>query len=111
MKKINICLAACLFLFIPLHAEPASLVNQYTLENGLSVFLLEDPSEALVRIEFSVKAGFSSQTKDTAGFFYLYSDLIQNSSSLNFESVSCNAESSRYQLTVTPSQIESCLQS
>ena len=111
MKKINICLAACLFLFISLHAEPASLVNQYTLENGLSVFLLEDPSEALVRIEFSVKAGFSSQTKDTAGFFYLYSALIQNSSSLNFESVSCNAESSRYQLTVTPSQIENCLQS
>jgi len=93
-----------------LHATPAKSVHQYTLENGLTVFLLEDSSEALVRVEVAVKAGFSSQTQNTAGYFYLYTDLIQNSSPLNFDSVSCNADSSRYILTATPSRLDQTLQ-
>ena len=47
-------------------------VQQVTLENGLQVFLLENNSDALVHINIIFKAGFSNQTKETNGFFKLF---------------------------------------
>lgn len=90
--------------------NPLELVEQFTLENGMNVFLLEDSSEALIHIEVNVKAGFSSQTKNTSGFFYLYSDLIQNSTLINFDSVTCNSDSSRYCVTTTNQNLENTMQ-
>lgn len=110
MKKHCILLLLLGLFTISLYATPAGNVHQYTLENGLTVFLLEDSSDALVHVETVVKAGFSSQTQNTAGFFYLYSDLIQNSGAVTFDSVSCNADSSRYSVTTTPSKLEQTLQ-
>ena len=101
MKKI-ICIFCLLFtLFSTLYANVADNLKEITLENGLSVFLLPDQNDALVRIEFSVRAGFSSQTKSTNGFFKLYSNIIKNySSSLAFSNVECNADSTRYSITI-----------
>ncbi|QTQ15720.1 insulinase family protein [Treponema parvum] len=52
--------------------------REYTLENELKVFVLEDFSSAPVRLELAVRAGFSSQTPKTAGFFPLYTQLFSN---------------------------------
>lgn len=91
-------------------SNPLELVEQFTLENGMNIFLLEDSSEALIHIEVNVKAGFSSQTKNTSGFFYLYSDLIQNAALINFDSVTCNSDSSRYCVTTTNQNLENTMQ-
>lgn len=97
-------------LFLPLAAQTHK-PEQYTLENGLSVFLLEDSSDALVRIEFTCRAGFSSQTQDNAGFFTLYSRLLQAATpQITFDQVQCNADSTRYIISTPPSKVESILE-
>lgn len=93
-------------IFFSLHAIPYDNVREYTLENGLTVFVLEDTSTPLIRIEYSVRAGFSNQTKETCGFFKLYTRIFEKFSPLDFEIAECNADSSRYILTVLPSQLE-----
>jgi len=93
-------------LFFSLHAVPYDNVREYTLENGLTIFVLEDTSTPLIRIEYSVRAGFSNQTKETCGFFKLYTRIFENASALDFDLAECNADSSRYVLTLLPSQLE-----
>ena len=64
-------ITTCLF------AAPVNQTLEYTLENGMQVFILEDSSDAQVHIEYTCRAGFSSQTQSTCGFFRLFSKLIQ----------------------------------
>lgn len=110
LKKISVFLSFLLLFSFTLTANPAENVKQYTLENGLSIFLLEDSSDALVHMNFVCKAGFSSQTQDTNGFFKLFTRLIQASNPrINFNSVQCNADSSVYSLLFTPAQTEDAL--
>lgn len=86
---------------------PLENIKEYALENGLSVFVLEDKSTPLIRIEYSVHAGFSNQTKETSGFFKLYTRLIQAAHpSIDFDSAECYADSSRYITTIVPSKLE-----
>ncbi len=86
-------------------------LHQYTLENGLTVFILEDSSDALVRVEFNCRAGFSSQSQENSGFFKLYSRLFQAATpNLQFSFTDCNADSSRYVLTTTPSKLADTLE-
>ena len=100
----------CLIFCPPLFAKPADKVKEYTLENNMKIFLLEDSSDALVHIEFSCRAGFSSQTQTTNGFFKLYTRLVQASATnLKFSDVQCNADSSRYILEIAPQQIDKTL--
>ena len=100
----------CLLLLHPLFSSPANQVQEYTLENGMQVFLLEDSSDAQVHIEFTCRAGFSSQTQSTNGFFKLYTRLIQAANpKLNFTEVLCNADSSRYIIEASPSQVNELL--
>lgn len=106
MKKRFLFLAA-FFCFNICFAAPSDSVNQYTLENGLTVFLLEDTASPFIRIEYTSKAGFSSQTQNTSGFFKLYSRLVKASMpQINFERADCYADSSRYVTTITPSKAE-----
>ena len=80
-----------------------------TLENGLTLFVREDYSSALIHTRFSCKAGFSKQNKFNAGFFPLFtklfaskilsSDKIQNKISLEQE---CNADSSNFTSDISP---------
>ena len=49
-----------LFFCANLYSAPVNQVQEYTLENGMQVFLLEDPSDAQVHIEYNCRAGFSS---------------------------------------------------
>lgn len=97
-------------LAVPLFASPATQVQEYTLENGMQVFILEDSNDAQVHIDFTCRAGFSSQTQSTNGFFKLYTRLVQAASpALNFSEVQCNADSSRYLLDLSPSQVSDTL--
>lgn len=110
LKKSSILFILLFISTITLYAGPAENVQEYTLENGMKVYLLEDTSDALVHIEFTTRAGFSSQTQSTCGFFKLFTRLIvQSTPSLTFSEVQCNSDSSRYQLNITPQQTETTL--
>lgn len=104
-----ISLATCLFT-AKMFATPVKSVQEYTLENGMQIFILEDSSDAQVHIEYTCRAGFSSQTQSTCGFFKLYTKLVQAANAnLTFTDVQCNADSSRYIIDVSPSQVEDTL--
>lgn len=127
MAKRSAKLTAALFFFLYVipaarAGTPASLDGfaEYTLQNGMKVFVLEDSSSAPVRIEYTVRAGVSAQTPETAGFFPLYTRLFAaaGKSSYGQESgswlpsladSSCGADSARYIMTVAPSQTETAL--
>ncbi|MCR4733998.1 MAG: insulinase family protein [Treponema sp.] len=98
------------------NARPSENVAEFRLENGLDLFLLEDNSTPIVRIEYCVRAGFSSQTKDNAGYFKLYSRLIEANAAesnppLNFLDVQCNSDASRYIVETTAPGTEQTLSS
>ena len=93
-------------------SSPQQNLKTFTLENGLEIYLLEDYSEALVHIDFSCKAGFSYQNQDDMGFFKLYSRLIPEIfTEHDFSEIQCNADSTRYKLTATYSQLDSLFDS
>ena len=89
-------------------------VREYVLENGMHVFVLEDYSSALVRVEFASKAGFSNQNPNDAGFFPLYTRMFRYSTLNDTETLEnlyseCFADSSRYIISVTNYQLENVL--
>ena len=106
MKKFFSMVLVGLVFFAALHAIPYDNVREYTLENGLTVFVLEDTSTPLIRVEYTARAGFSNQTKETCGFFKLYTRIFESTSQLDFDFAECNADSSRYVLTLVPSELE-----
>ena len=88
----------------------AKQVQEYTLENGMQIFMLEDSQDARVHIEYSCRAGFSSQTQSTCGFFKLFTRMVKAANpNLSFTDVQCNADSSRYFIDISPSQTEETL--
>ena len=105
-------LGLAFFLFTPatITAKAADNIKQITLENGMEIFFLEDNEDALVHIEYAVKAGFSSQTQDNTGFFKLYTYLVKSSNkNINFSSIQCNADSSRYFVDISAPEVEETL--
>lgn len=106
MKKIISLFILCFFLKAISFSAPKNLVSEQVLENGLTTFILPDNSNALVRIEFCVKAGFSSQTQQTNGFFKLYSNIMEASANkIAFSSVVCGADSTRFTFEIPPSML------
>lgn len=111
--KLFLLIFATEFLFAQENVFNQNQYEEYTLENGIKIFVLEDFSSATIRIEYSVKAGFSSQTQSNTGFFSLYTRLFQKSSK-NFNELKklhaeCNADSSRYIISTSPSKVERTL--
>ncbi|MCF0242947.1 MAG: insulinase family protein [Treponema sp.] len=90
-------------------SECSEKVRETVMENGLTVFTLEDYSTPLVRVEVCIRAGFSSQTAYNAGFFNLLSRMVQKTSRVNFNEVRCNSDSTRFILNVSPSVLEDTL--
>jgi zinc protease len=109
MKKFFLSVIIFIICFVKLVAIPYDYIQEYTLENGLTVFVLEDTSTPLIRVEYTARAGFSNQTKQTSGFFKLYTRIFETVSPLKLEFAECNADSSRYVLTVVPSALENTL--
>ena len=87
-------------------------IQQVTLENGLQIFLLENNSDALVHINIIFKAGFSNQTKETNGFFKLFTKIIQTSTpQITFSNAECLSDFSSYSLEITNEQLSKTLSS
>ena len=109
-KKLIISIIILLISQFVFAAGAAEKIQEYTLENGMSVFLLEDSQDARVHIEYSVRAGFSSQTQNNCGFFKLFTRMVKAANpSLDFTDIQCNADSSRYFIDITPSQMQETL--
>ena len=110
IRKILALLFCGTFTAFSLFAGAAEQVQQLTLENGLTVFLLDNPSDALVNIKFVCRAGFSSQTQETNGFFKLYTRLTAaENPQINFSSISCDSDSSSYEVNTSPLLLEKTL--
>ncbi len=113
-KKLFLCLGIILFIIPAFSGESFSLENDggrvsiYTLENGMSVFVMQDSSSAVSSMELAVKAGYSSQTAANAGFAPLYVRLLRGSG--EGVTASCNTESATYSLSSSPSQTEEALE-
>ena len=109
-KILTIICSILIFCGASLSAAPVNIVQEYTLENGMQVFLLEDSSDAQVHVEYTCRAGFSSQTQSTCGFFKLYTRLVKAASpEIAFTDVQCNADSSRYFVDISPAKLETTL--
>ena len=110
VKKYLSLLILLFLLAAHLFASPVNQLQEYTLENGMQVFLLEDSTDAQVHIEYTCRAGFSSQTQSTNGFFKLFTRLVQAANpAISFTEVQCNADSSRYYIEASPSQLSDTL--
>lgn len=100
------------FVFSQPEQEDRQKVSISTLQNGLTVFVISDKSSALLDVELAVKAGFSSQTSSTAGFFPLYTRLFAKSGKSKeiLETFSieaeCNADASIYKSKVPPENLK-----
>ena len=99
--------------------------GEYTLGNGLTVFIAEDAASAPVRVELCVRAGYSAQDRTTTGFFPLYARLFAQAGRtayyadgaharipwhLTALNAACNADAARFVVTVAPEQLADTLE-
>lgn len=90
-----------------------------TLQNGLTLFVKEDTSSALVYAEFVCRAGYSSQSANNAGFFPLYADLFSATLTENTNELlrtfkvesSCNSDSTNFSCSINPENLEAFFES
>ncbi|MBE6353702.1 M16 family metallopeptidase [Treponema sp.] len=62
--------------FIYARSTPVKGLSEYTLDNGLQVFVAENHTVPLVYIEIAVRSGAVDQTPETAGLFHLYEHMM-----------------------------------
>ena len=127
MKSIKKIAALCLILFFSalsfaetetISVENSRLnINVFTLKNGLTFFAIQDKTNALVKADFVCRAGFSSQTSSTCGFYKLYSRILTESAKkefpeffnhIDFQS-ECKSESTVYTSTMPAEEVASYL--
>jgi zinc protease len=99
--------------FLPFRARCAQppYYHRFRLDNGLEVVVLENLSDALVHVELAVRAGYSAQTRETAGFFPLYTRLFFSTARPDAAPIAeCLADSARYRFTVPPAMLQSSLE-
>lgn len=111
MKKLQtVFLLFSLLIYGSLFSEQkAEKVYETKIENGLSVYAFEDYSNPQIRLELCLRAGFSNQTVEKAGFFTLLSNLIQKTSRIKFDSVQVNSDATRFILNISPASLEDTL--
>jgi len=106
-----------LYFFVANENEIENKILRFRLENGLTVFILEDSSDALVRAELIVRCGYTDQTDETVGYVPLLSKLIfdTNGKFQNIEiqgtktNTECSETASRYEIIFPPQKTESVL--
>ncbi len=77
MKKIVSFFAGMLALwFCFAEKTPVENLYEYTLPNGLSLFVAENHSVPLAYVEVAVKCGAYTQDRNTAGLFHLYEHMM-----------------------------------
>ena len=128
MKKLIFVLAAMTAVLCPSFGDDFfsrklefsdSTLNSFTLENGLTVYVIPDRNSATINAEIAFKAGFSNQTSSTAGFFPLYLSLFTTSIPKEkreiFEICSmksqCNKDSTTFSANIPNEMLETFLKS
>ena len=92
-KKIKSILAIVLLSvtqFLYAEETPIKGLNEYKLENGLTLFTKENHNSPLVYIEIAVKAGAVTQNAQNAGLFHLYEHMMFKGNSLYKDAASVN---------------------
>lgn len=113
MKKIILAIFLAFSAFLYAESNFLNEYNyaEYTLENGMQIFVLEDFSSAPVQVEFSVHAGISAQNPATTGFFPLYTRLFkygaEKNSFLQNLTSECSADASNYRISVSQELVSS----
>lgn len=113
MKKIILAIFLAFSAFLYAESNFLNEYNyaEYTLENGMQIFVLEDFSSAPVQVEFSVHAGISAQNPATTGFFPLYTRLFkygaEKNSFLQNLTSECSADSSNYRISISQELVPS----
>lgn len=113
MKKIILAIFLAFSAFLYAESNFLNEYNyaEYTLENGMQIFVLEDFSSAPLQVEFSVHAGISAQNPATTGFFPLYTRLFkygaEKNSFLQNLTSECSADSSNYKISVSQELVSS----
>lgn len=113
MKKIILAIFLAFSAFLYAESNFLNEYNyaEYTLENGMQIFVLEDFSSVPVQVEFSVHAGISAQNPATTGFFPLYTRLFkygaEKNSFLQNLTSECSADSSNYRISVSQELVSS----
>ncbi len=69
---------APLFAALPLYADgtPIKGLSRFKLDNGLELFVLENHTVPLARIQITFRCGAITQTAETAGLFHLYEHML-----------------------------------
>lgn len=59
-------------------SEPSGIpgLHNYVLDNGLELFVLENPATPLAYIEIAIRGGGIAQTAETAGVFHFYEHMM-----------------------------------
>lgn len=117
MKKIFI-FTSIIFIFTTRLFSQTKEIKTYTLKNGLGIYFLKDETNALVYTNFVCKAGISSQTSSTAGFFPLYTKLFHTSADSEHQEVfdlcglksECKADGASYSADVPLESLDSFLE-
>lgn len=98
--KKRIAIIAIFFCYLSAFSFTQKDVHIYTFENGLVLYLLQDPTTATVRMEINIKAGTICQDQDNAGYFSLYASLA---------GLEITPDCVKTEKTVAPAQVESTL--
>ena len=89
-------------------------LNIFTLQNGLTVFVIPDKSNALVSVELVNRAGFSAQNQSTCGFFSMLARLhefqMKDYLELHNGKWQCNSDSTKISLLISAEELEDCLE-
>lgn len=81
-KVFSIIIAIFFIWQINAQSTPIEALYQYTLPNGLKIFIAENNTVPLTYIEVAIKCGAFTQEKDTAGLFHLYEHMMFKGNSL-----------------------------
>ncbi len=81
MARVSRALLWCLVASLPLTAAAAQSpentgLQTFTLDNGLELFVVENHTLPLARIQVTFRTGSISQTPQTAGLFHLYEHML-----------------------------------
>lgn len=79
MKKVLLAMALLLVLSTGvLFSEETAVpgLHRFLLDNGLELFVLENPSAPLAYIEIAIRGGGIAQTPETAGVFHFYEHMM-----------------------------------
>jgi zinc protease len=77
LLQISLLFLACLLVTL-ISAESTSIpgLSHFVLDNGMELFIFENHTVPLVKIQITFRCGSIAQSKDTAGLFHLYEHML-----------------------------------